>query len=285
MHKNIKFWKKIKINIFKCSTGVVFISVLVICIIMSLFFRPKTNNVDWEQAYRFKIPIDSLFSIEKISKEYNTDFARMVICFMLENNFFKTDQNIQINDYIMNFANIKSKYVDNDSEKYYNIIKNTYSEIKNFPVYIDENAKNIEYIYGDSFGSERTYGGKRTHKGCDVMDRDNISGRLKIVSMTDGTIEKMGWNEKGGWRIGIRGKSGNYYYYAHMKEYKDDLYEGKTIEAGEILGLMGNSGYSKVEGTTGNFEVHLHIGINVSENIEDEKWINPYPFLRLVEDE
>lgn len=280
MYKNARKLKKRKLNIFKYSTEVLSISVLIICISMFLFFRPRCNQVDWDEVYRFKIPINSLFAIEKVSEEYETDFSRMIICYMLENNFFKENDIISINDYIMNYANIKSKYTDDEAEKYYNIVNNIYSEIKKFPVLINENDKSSEYIYGDSFGAERSYGGKRTHQGCDIMDRDNISGRLEIVSMTDGIIEKIGWNEKGGWRVGIRSNSGTYYYYAHLKEYSDGLYEGKEIAAGDKLGLMGDSGYSKIEGATGNFEVHLHIGIAV----DDEKWINPYPFLRIVED-
>ncbi len=270
-----------KLKLFKYSISTFLIAVFIFCTVVTLFFQPKTTKVDWEEAYKFKIPINELFIIEKVSKEYKIDFSKMTVCFMLENNFFKTDKNIEINDYIMNFADIKSKYTDTDFEKYCSIIKNIYSELTEFPVLIEKekNNENVEYIYGDSFGAQRTYGGNRTHQGCDIMDRDNISGRLKIISMTDGVIEKIGWNEKGGWRVGIRSKNGNYYYYAHLKEYSENIYKGKEIKAGEYLGLMGNSGYSKTEGTTGMFETHLHIGIET----KDKNWINPYPFLRLVE--
>lgn len=33
------------------------------------------------------------------------------------------------------------------------------------------------------------------------------------------------------------------------------------MKAGDLLGYMGDTGYSTVEGTTGNFPVHLHLGI------------------------
>ena len=86
------------------------------------------------------------------------------------------------------------------------------TEIKSFPIDISETETECEYIYADSFDAKRTYGGNRLHKGCDIMDRSNTRGKIKIVSMCDGKIEKLGWNEKGGWRIGIRSKNGNYYY-------------------------------------------------------------------------
>ena len=46
---------------------------------------------------------------------------------------------------------------------------------------------------------------------------------------------------------------------------------------------MGDSGYGE-EGTKGKFPVHLHVGICPKTNLsEEELWINPYPFLRLIE--
>lgn len=278
MGKNIRK-KYYKSNKKRQSTGLFFISVLVF-FALTFVFKPEKNSIDWQEAYRFKIPTEDLFAINKISEEYETDFSKMIACYMLENNFFKNKEKIAVNNFIINYANIRNKYKDNDSEKYYNLIKNIFEEIKSFPV-LKEEGEDREYIYGDSFGAERTYGGKRTHMGCDIMDRENIRGQFKIISMTDGVIEKLGWNEKGGWRVGIRSKNGNYYYYAHLDSYADGLSEGQKILAGDLLGFMGDSGYSKIEGTKGKFEVHLHVGIE----IENEKWINPYPFLRLVEKE
>lgn len=263
----------------KLSTGLIFISVLVF-LVMIFAFKPKKNVVDWQEAYRFKIPTEDLFALKKISKEYETDFSKMIVCYMLENNFFKDNENIAVNNFIIDYANIRNKYGDEESQKYYNLINNIFTEIKEFPVSKGDNDS-LEYIYGDSFGAERTYGGKRTHEGCDIMDRDNVRGRFEIVSMTDGVIEKLGWNEKGGWRVGIRSPKGNYYYYAHLDSYADGLSEGENISAGDLIGFMGDSGYSKIEGTKGKFEVHLHIGIENQEG----KWINPYPFLRIVENE
>lgn len=61
--------------------------------------------------------------------------------------------------------------------------------------------------------------------------------------------------QKGGWRIGIRSEQGGYFYYAHLSEYAPGMEEGKTVEAGEMLGYMGDSGYGE-EGTVGQFAVH-----------------------------
>ncbi len=94
----------------------------------------------------------------------------------------------------------------------------------------------------------------------DLMPSIQKSGHYPIVSMTDGEVEQVGWLEKGGWRIGIRSKGGNYYYYAHLASYSQEWKKGDAIQAGEVLGYMGDSGYG-TEGTTGQFPVHLHLGI------------------------
>ena len=159
------------------------------------------------------------------------------------------------------------------------LIHTIIDEIQCFPVDYSDN----DIYYTDSWGYERTYGGNRKHEGTDIMDTQNSRGRLEVISMTDGVVENLGWNEKGGWRVGIRTDSGNYYYYAHLAEFKKNLKEGDLIKAGDLLGKMGDSGYSQIEGTTGNFDVHLHIGIYYKSEEKSQIAINPYPFLKIIE--
>jgi murein DD-endopeptidase MepM/ murein hydrolase activator NlpD len=59
--------------------------------------------------------------------------------------------------------------------------------------------------------------------------------------------------------------------------------QGKRVMAGELLGYMGNTGYG-VEGTTGNFDVHLHVGIYIKTQNYSELSINPYWILKYLED-
>ena len=101
--------------------------------------------------------------------------------------------------------------------------------------------------------------------------------------MTDGVVEKVGWLEKGGWRIGIRSIHDVYFYYAHLSSYAEDFREGDVIEAGQLLGYMGDTGYGKEEGTTGQFPVHLHVGIYVRNEEIPELAVNPYWFLKYLE--
>ncbi len=112
------------------------------------------------------------------------------------------------------------------------------------------------------------------------MASENKRGLYPVVSMTDGVITNLGWLEKGGYRIGITTEAGTYYYYAHLDSYAN-IEEGMEVKAGELLGYMGDSGYGE-EGTTGKFDVHLHVGIYFYED-GSEVSVNPYHLLKFLE--
>ena len=149
-----------------------------------------------------------------------------------------------------------------------------------FPVRKDQTG-HVQYTFDDGYGGERTYGGKRKHEGIDIMASEDHPGCLQIQAVADGVVEQMGWPKLGGYRIGIRSRSGIYYYYAHLAEYADDIQIGDQVKAGTVLGKMGNTGYGE-EGTTGMFPVHLHFGIYISVDGQ-EKSVNPYPLLQYLE--
>ncbi len=71
-----------------------------------------------------------------------------------------------------------------------------------------------------------------------------------MQSVSDGTVEQMGWLELGGYRVGIRSPGGLYFYYAHLDSYAAGLQKGDTVKAGTLLGYMGDTGYGQ-EGTRG----------------------------------
>ena len=73
--------------------------------------------------------------------------------------------------------------------------------------------------YVNTWMAERSYGGKRGHEGIDIMADVQRPGLYPVVSMTDGAVTNLGWLEQGGYRIGITGDSGTYYYYAHLDSY------------------------------------------------------------------
>ena len=168
----------------------------------------------------------------------------------------------------------------------YEALKQAYtmilSDISCFPVPLSVNAETPDITYSDTFGEGRTYGGERIHEGCDLMGNAMPRGFYPVLSMTAGTVEQVGWLEKGGWRIGIRTPSGAYFYYAHLYRYSRSWQTGDTVQSGTLLGFMGDSGYWS-EGTVGMFDVHLHLGIYIPTEHYHELSVNPYWILRFSE--
>ena len=157
-----------------------------------------------------------------------------------------------------------------------------WDDLKYFPVAESSDNSRLSVSFEDSWMFDRSYGGERGHEGTDIMSSVNEPGRFPVVSMTDGTVESKGWLELGGYRLGIRAPHGAYFYYAHLDSYAD-IEEGDTINAGDLLGFMGDTGYGTEEGTRGKFPAHLHVGIYLYQN-EQEISVNPYPALSYVQD-
>ena len=161
--------------------------------------------------------------------------------------------------------------------------RTVFQDLKYFPIPESTDPETPPVSYENGWMDPRTYGGNRGHEGCDIMGNACPRGFYPVVSISDGTVENVGWLNQGGWRIGIRTPSGLYLYYAHLYEYSRQWQEGDQVSAGQLLGFMGDSGYSDVEGTVGNFDVHLHVGMYLKTDHYDEMSINPYWILRYLE--
>lgn len=159
-------------------------------------------------------------------------------------------------------------------------MKQVKNEAVYFPVPESTLDSSLETSFTDGWMGERTYAGKRGHEGTDIMAARNQRGLYPVVSITDGVISNLGWLDKGGYRVGITTGDGTYYYYAHLDSYAN-IKEGSPVKAGELLGYMGDSGYGK-EGTTGQFDVHLHLGIYFYSDGEEIS-VNPYYLLKHLE--
>ena len=58
---------------------------------------------------------------------------------------------------------------------------------------------------------------------------------------------------------------------------------GDLVVPGSHLGYMGDSGYGVQEGTVGNLEIRLHVGIFISTDHYESLSIDPYWVLRYSE--
>lgn len=133
------------------------------------------------------------------------------------------------------------------------------------------------YSYRGTWGASRGWGGRRIHEGTDLF----ASYGVPVRSVSYVMIEIMGWNDYGGWRVGIRDMHNTYHYYAHLSSFNKEFKEGSIVEPGDVIGYVGSSGYGK-EGTSGRFPPHLHYGM-YKYNGRVEWAFDPYPYLRIWE--
>lgn len=148
-------------------------------------------------------------------------------------------------------------------------------------------AKGFPYSDYDDFGVSRSYGYQRNHLGHDMMGQVGTP----IIAVESGYVEAIGWNQYGGWRIGIRSfDKKRYYYYAHLRQgrpYRPGLKEGDAVVAGDVIGYMGHTGYSAKEDVNNIEETHLHFGMELifDESQKDgnnEIWIDTYQIVRFL---
>lgn len=148
-------------------------------------------------------------------------------------------------------------------------------------------AEGFYYTHYDDFGASRSFGFKRKHLGNDLLG----SQGTPIVAVEGGTVEALGWNRYGGWRIGIRSHDKKrYYYYAHLQKdapYAPGLEVGQTVAPGDVIGFLGRTGYSDRENVN-NIQIdHLHFGMQLifdesQKDCNSEIWINVYPIIQLL---
>lgn len=142
-------------------------------------------------------------------------------------------------------------------------------------------AKDFPYSAYDDFGSSRSYGFKRVHLGHDMMGQVGTP----IIAVESGYVAELGWNQYGGWRIGINSFDGKrYYYYAHLRKdrpYAEGLQKGDIVQAGDVIGYMGRTGYSVEENVNNIDEYHLHFGLQLifdesQRDCDNEIWVSGY---------
>ena len=148
-------------------------------------------------------------------------------------------------------------------------------------------AKTFPYSDYDDFGVSRSYGYRRNHLGHDMMGQVGTP----VIAVESGYITVMGWNQYGGWRIGINSFDGKrYYYYAHLRQnipFAENLKEGDIVQAGDVIGYMGRTGYSTTENVNNIDTYHLHFGLQLifdesQREGNNEIWVDVYPLVRFL---
>ncbi|UOQ94246.1 M23 family metallopeptidase [Halobacillus shinanisalinarum] len=194
---------------------------------------------------------DILWSLGNYIKSYGTtkDDIRIALW-----NYYKRDLTVQT---IMNTAKVFKKF------------QTVSLKDRDFPLPLEAN-----FSYNNTWGDARGFGGRRIHEGTDIFANHGVP----VKSTTYGVVEMKGWNEYGGWRIGIRDIFNIYHYYAHLNGFKDGMNVGDVVKPGDVIGSVGATGYGP-PGTSGKFPPHLHYGM-YQDNGENEWSFDPYPYLK-----
>lgn len=250
-------------------------------IIVSFAYGMEDNLVETQAFRQMNIHEDSIRAVEELSQKSGADLYKILACHYI----FEKCRIKQIDFSLKRFQQLNSNYEKMNPVEYSKVNKAMaaiFHDLVYFPVAKSHHAKHW-VAFENSFGADRNYNGKYLHEGTDIMAIKNVSGYYPIVSVTDGVVENIGWLEKGGYRVGIRSNSGGYFYYAHLSSY-GKIKKGDQIKAGTLLGYMGDTGYGKQEGTSGNFDVHLHFGIYIKTENYEELSVNPYHILKYLEE-
>jgi len=122
----------------------------------------------------------------------------------------------------------------------------------------------------DTFEDPRS--GGRTHHAIDIM----APSGTPVVAAAEGTVMRRRTGGLGGKSVYVVSPDTSFvYYYAHLAGYANGATSGTTVDAGDLLGVVG---------ATGNAESsHLHFAIWAVDDLK-RPWarnpVNPYPLLR-----
>jgi murein DD-endopeptidase MepM/ murein hydrolase activator NlpD len=112
-------------------------------------------------------------------------------------------------------------------------------------------------VYGPSSYVD-TYGALRGDVSGGWHHGDDIFAPLgaPLLAIAHGTVFSVGWNKVGGWRLWLRDDNGWLYYYAHLSAYSPLAVNGAVVNAGDVLGFVGNTGDAQGTPYHVHFEVH-----------------------------
>ncbi len=124
-------------------------------------------------------------------------------------------------------------------------------------------------FFGDTWHAPR--GGGRLHVGTDIIAAE---GKL-LYAVVDGTISRLYWDQPGalsGNGLRIAQPNGTWFTYLHMQGFAPGIEVGTKVQAGDVIGWVGNTGSSATP--------HLHFEIHPLGGAA----INPYPYLKAMDD-
>ena len=112
-------------------------------------------------------------------------------------------------------------------------------------------------VYGPSSFSD-TFGAARGDLSSGWHHGDDIFAPLgaPVLAVASGTVFSVGWNVIGGNRLWLRDGQGNLFYYAQLSAFTPLAVNCSRVNAGAVLGFVGNTGDAQGTPFHLHFEVH-----------------------------
>ncbi len=124
--------------------------------------------------------------------------------------------------------------------------------------------------FSDTFGAARATTG--WHHGQDIF----AALGAPVLAVADGTVFSVGWNRVGGNRLWLRDRYGNEFYYAHLAAFSPLAVDGGRVQAGDVVGFVGNTG----DADTTPYHLHFEIHPSSLLFLGYDGVVNAYPYLR-----
>ncbi len=128
------------------------------------------------------------------------------------------------------------------------------------------------FSFVDTFNAPRMTGTKyvHTHQGTDIFGARGSP----VHAVQRGVILKKGTGVLGGNKLWLKSAvDGTEYYYAHLDAFVEGVDNGTVVEAGQIIGFLGDTGNARGTPPHVHFEIHPDNGSRVA---------NPFPTLDAV---
>jgi len=130
-------------------------------------------------------------------------------------------------------------------------------------------------VYGDTYGGYRSDVAGNWHHGDDIF----APLGTPVVAVASGTINRVGWEKLGGWRLWVRDSVGDEFYYAHLSGYAPSDLRSNRVTAGQVIGFIGNTGDAFTTLPHLHFEIHprplLHLGYDGA--VDPTSYLNSWP--------
>jgi len=262
--------------IFNITVAVILVAIFLL--IWRAFNPLRPFDPRAEAVAAMRVPPQAMSNLYLLAQWYDLPFGQLLAMYAISNDFFsQNDPAIEMDalrkSYVSGFNRLRRQYVAGDILPYFQLFENLTAELERFPI-----PQEYSYIFSDTWC-------QTSQRGTNILDKENIRGRIPVLSMTAGGVARAGWHNSWGYHVVTVTESGSRILYAHLDKLQEGLSAGQRVQPGQKIGSMGSSG-------EGAQRVNLHIGISpaidkeVFSYISDGGgfWINPYPFLRHMEE-